>query len=149
MYTLQILEAVGRKVNLAASVDLAPIAQETEGFSGADLQALLYNAHLEAIHETLGAQSEPGKSRTRISRVEEVSDDIRLIKVFGPEEDSRTKVSSQAEKDAIQREVRTFLTFALRCRNNFRYSSAECWLGRSARWVRQKHRNPRTSRRLR
>jgi peroxin-1 len=34
------------------SVDLAHIASSTEGFSGADLQALVYNAHLESIHET-------------------------------------------------------------------------------------------------
>jgi peroxin-1 len=34
------------------SVDFAHIASSTEGFSGADLQALVYNAHLESIHET-------------------------------------------------------------------------------------------------
>lgn len=32
------------------SADLQDLATECEGFSGADLQALLYNAQLDAIH---------------------------------------------------------------------------------------------------
>ena len=34
--------------------DLLEIARRTEGHSGADLQAVVYNAHLEAIHDILG-----------------------------------------------------------------------------------------------
>lgn len=37
-------------MQLAADVDLKVYAEKTEGFSGADLQGFLYNAHLEAIH---------------------------------------------------------------------------------------------------
>lgn len=37
-------------MQLAADVDLKVYADKTEGFSGADLQGFLYNAHLEAIH---------------------------------------------------------------------------------------------------
>ena len=36
------------------SQTLAEIARITEGYSGADLQALVYNAQLEAIHDVLG-----------------------------------------------------------------------------------------------
>ena len=38
---------------LAPNVDLQHAAEATEGFSGADLQALLYNAHLEGVHESI------------------------------------------------------------------------------------------------
>ncbi|KAH7873102.1 P-loop containing nucleoside triphosphate hydrolase protein, partial [Lentinula edodes] len=48
-----ILEAVRRKVSLAPSVDLDEIEQATEGFSGADLQALIYNAHLEVVNAVI------------------------------------------------------------------------------------------------
>ena len=53
-----ILLALGRKLKLSAEVtsNLEEIAQRTEGYSGADLQALVYNAHLEAIHDVLGDQ---------------------------------------------------------------------------------------------
>lgn len=53
---LDILAAVSKKLQLSPEVDnrLLTIAQRTEGFSGADLQALMYNAHLEAIHDLLG-----------------------------------------------------------------------------------------------
>ncbi|KAI8968604.1 P-loop containing nucleoside triphosphate hydrolase protein [Mycotypha africana] len=47
---LEILQALSSKMHLAADVDLRVYAEKTEGFSGADLQGFLYNAHLEAIH---------------------------------------------------------------------------------------------------
>lgn len=40
-------------MQLASDVDLTIYAEKTEGFSGADLQGFLYNAHLEAIHGTI------------------------------------------------------------------------------------------------
>lgn len=46
-----ILGAVAKKLDLAPEVDLSDWAKRTEDYSGADLQALLYNAHLNAIHE--------------------------------------------------------------------------------------------------
>ena len=49
----QILNALTRKLDVSDEVDLQSIADQTEGFSGADLQALLYNAHLESVHEEL------------------------------------------------------------------------------------------------
>jgi peroxin-1 len=59
---IDILQAVTRKLHLAPSVlstsssgkNLREIAQRTEGYSGADLQAVVYNAQLEAIHDVLG-----------------------------------------------------------------------------------------------
>lgn len=59
---IDILRAVTLKLNLAPSVlgtgqegeNLREIARRTEGYSGADLQAVVYNAQLEAIHDALG-----------------------------------------------------------------------------------------------
>lgn len=59
---IDILKAVTRKLHLAPSLlestptgeNLREIAQRTEGYSGADLQAVVYNAQLEAIHDVLG-----------------------------------------------------------------------------------------------
>lgn len=55
---IDILRALGKKLTLSPDVlDALPeIASRTEGYSGADLQALIYNAHLEAIHDVLGDQ---------------------------------------------------------------------------------------------
>lgn len=49
----QILQATTRKVSLRDSVNLEGIARDTEGYSGADLQAIVYNAQLEAIHHSM------------------------------------------------------------------------------------------------
>jgi peroxin-1 len=58
---LDILKAVCKKLKVDADLvdgqherSLAAIARKTDGLSGADLQAILYNAHLEAIHDILG-----------------------------------------------------------------------------------------------
>lgn len=59
---IDILKAVTRKLHLAPSLldtghegeNLREIAKRTEGYSGADLQAVVYNAQLEAIHDVLG-----------------------------------------------------------------------------------------------
>ncbi|KAF2200000.1 AAA-domain-containing protein [Delitschia confertaspora ATCC 74209] len=59
---IDILKAVTKKLRLAPSVlstdpsgqNLREIARRTEGYSGADLQAIVYNAQLEAIHDALG-----------------------------------------------------------------------------------------------
>ncbi|CAM8924467.1 unnamed protein product [Rhodiola kirilowii] len=50
---LDILRVLSKKLPLAEDVDLEAIAEITEGFSGADLQALLSDAQLAAVHEIL------------------------------------------------------------------------------------------------
>ena len=64
---LDILKAMSKKVRLedelTASDDaFAELARRTEGFSGADLQALVSNAQLEAIHDVLQGQDFTPKS---------------------------------------------------------------------------------------
>ena len=58
---LDILRAVSEKLKLDEYVmkgegdqTLHEVAHRTQGYSGADLQAVIYNAHLEAIHDLLG-----------------------------------------------------------------------------------------------
>ncbi|XP_027344932.1 peroxisome biogenesis protein 1 isoform X2 [Abrus precatorius] len=50
---LEILTVLSRKLPMANDIDLATIANITEGFSGADLQALLSDAQLAAVHDVL------------------------------------------------------------------------------------------------
>ncbi|KAJ5907501.1 hypothetical protein N7495_000183 [Penicillium taxi] len=53
---IDIIRAVSDKLNMSDEVAtrLNEVADHTEGFSGADLQAVVYNAHLEAVHDALG-----------------------------------------------------------------------------------------------
>lgn len=53
-----ILTALSRKMHVADTVDLSDLASRTEGFTGADLQAVLYNAHLEAVHDLITQQEQ-------------------------------------------------------------------------------------------
>ena len=64
---LDILQAISSKLHLlpdlsnednTTSESLHEVARRTEGYSGADLQAVMYNAHLEAIHDVLGPGAE-------------------------------------------------------------------------------------------
>lgn len=52
---LDILRCISAKMDLGDDVNLDMIAKETEGFSGADMQGLGYNAYLKAVHEKLAA----------------------------------------------------------------------------------------------
>ncbi|KAJ5501272.1 ATPase AAA-type core [Penicillium expansum] len=56
---VDIIRSVSEKLKMSDEVTsrLGDIAAETEGFSGADLQAVVYNAHLEAVHDALGDRS--------------------------------------------------------------------------------------------
>ncbi|OWB67036.1 hypothetical protein B5S33_g298 [[Candida] boidinii] len=58
-----ILKVVTRTMNLDESVDLSVIAENSEGFSGADLQAVAYNAYLKAIHEKFESEELSLKSK--------------------------------------------------------------------------------------
>lgn len=48
---------INTQLPLASDVDLDAIACMTEGFSGADLQALLSDAQLEAVHDLLAGEA--------------------------------------------------------------------------------------------
>ena len=100
-----ILKAVSTKLHLTADVEsrLSSIAEKTEGFSGADLQALMYNAHLESIHDLLGdlGSSKPkvngtASRKTSRSRKGEKNDFVQFI--YGKDEDetARRSVTSTA-----------------------------------------------------
>ncbi|KAF2964778.1 hypothetical protein GQX73_g8813 [Xylaria multiplex] len=62
---IDILQALGKKVKLNEEIlssedGLTELGRRTEGFSGADLQALMSNAQLEAIHDVLNElESQP------------------------------------------------------------------------------------------
>lgn len=95
-------------MTLAGDVDLEEIAQATDGFTGADLQALVYNANLEAVHETidqkfLSTASKKGES----SGIPDESQKIQYI-TFSPE-NCEKKVLSAAEEMAVQRQVRSLV----------------------------------------
>lgn len=48
------MQSLTRNITLCQNVDLDELAQKCEYFTGADFKALLYNAQLEAIHDTYG-----------------------------------------------------------------------------------------------
>jgi len=55
---LSILNALVRKLEIDEDVDLFALAEQTPNYTGADLQALLYNAHLEAVHSIIANESQ-------------------------------------------------------------------------------------------
>ncbi|KAH9371043.1 hypothetical protein HPB48_003983 [Haemaphysalis longicornis] len=74
-----ILVALSRKVLLADDVDLESVAARTEHFSGADLQALLYTAQLEVVHEVFPEDERQGNGTSRRLDCSWSSDDAPLL----------------------------------------------------------------------
>ncbi|KAL0351545.1 UNVERIFIED_CONTAM: Peroxisome biogenesis protein 1 [Sesamum calycinum] len=60
---LDILKVLSRKLPMASDVDLERISRMTKGFSGADLQALLSDTQLEAVHELLDREDGGGTGK--------------------------------------------------------------------------------------
>ncbi|KAF8627831.1 hypothetical protein AX15_004249 [Amanita polypyramis BW_CC] len=92
-----ILKAISRKVSMSSEIDLEEIAAATEGYSGADLQALLYNAHLAVVHDSIDVESSLGQS---IRMNEEIA--IEYV-AFGP---AANTVKSKEEEMALQTRLR-------------------------------------------
>lgn len=105
---LNILQVLSTKLPLATNVNLEPIAYMTEGFSGADLQALLSDAQLAAVHEHLDSanaidpaqkpiitdallKATAGKARPSVSDAEKQ----RLYGIYSQFLDSKKSVSAQ------------------------------------------------------
>nr|GAT57894.1 likely peroxisomal biogenesis AAA ATPase pex1 [Mycena chlorophos] len=97
-----ILRAVSRKVTLAPELNLEEIAQATEGFSGADLQALIYNAHLEVVHSSLFNATPSGERNS--SQFEEAPVEFKIIG------GSSKQVTSRADDMALQRRLRQIIS---------------------------------------
>lgn len=53
----QIIHALARKVELSSNIDVDVIAREIDGFSDAELQALVYEAPLEVVHHAIFVRS--------------------------------------------------------------------------------------------
>ncbi|KAH9895808.1 AAA-domain-containing protein [Cubamyces lactineus] len=113
----EILEALGRKVAIAPSVDLVELAKETEGFSGADLQALVYNAHLEVVHDTISAHASESpssaKSNGAVSPIPNDGGDAPPVKYMAlGNHPGDGRVLSRAEESAFQRRLQRIMSGA-------------------------------------
>jgi SpoVK/Ycf46/Vps4 family AAA+-type ATPase len=115
--SIQILIAVSRKLTLAPSVDFDELAYMTEGFSGADLQALVYNAHLEVVHATIDAEkaSNDGRGDVEVGRRSVGAGQggnvpVKYV-VLGAGKDA-AKGASKADEAKVQQRVRSCALFS-------------------------------------
>lgn len=109
---IDILNAVKTAGNMVLSdqVSLQDIAEQTEGFSGADLQAVLYNAYLEAIHDIVDISDESsvnnneGKDSVDFFHIENTSSSANNAVTSGTSA-SRDRI---AEKQRVSKKVEAF-----------------------------------------
>ncbi len=104
---LDILRAVSKKLKVDAEIvesehqrSLTAVARQTEGYSGADLQAVIYNAHLEAIHDLLGPENSAaqdfGKKKSNGVVKGGRGQDFTYFRLGGEANDSATPSSAAA-----------------------------------------------------
>ncbi|KAI6138774.1 P-loop containing nucleoside triphosphate hydrolase protein [Pisolithus tinctorius] len=97
----EILEAVSRKITLHASVNLSDIAKATEGFSGADLQALVYNAHLRVVHAAIDASP----TLRRSARGTDVDAEAKRVEYVSLGGSGEQKTLSRADESQTQKRL--------------------------------------------
>lgn len=88
---LDILRRVCLNMNISPDVDLKEIARRTEGFSGADIQGLGYNAYLKAVHDKLAQQQLNSSQNTS---VDENIEFFQVRSKFGDKVSAAGKISS-------------------------------------------------------
>lgn len=87
---LDILKALSKKLTISAHVlagsdrqrSLAEVASRTAGYSGADLQAVIYNAHLEAIHDVLGDHDRTSETNRKNQKDQKISSNTSKHDIF-------------------------------------------------------------------
>ncbi|GAA6051698.1 hypothetical protein JCM3770_001233 [Rhodotorula araucariae] len=99
---LEIMRSAARKVHLSPSISLEAYAAQTQGYSGADLQALVYNAHLDAVHAGLAADADAAGEGTTAGR-DAGEDEVRYVALGGTEDDR--KVLSRAEQASVNKRL--------------------------------------------
>ncbi|WVW84469.1 hypothetical protein I302_106503 [Kwoniella bestiolae CBS 10118] len=120
----EILRSVAKKLHISEDVDWNELGTKTEGMSGADLQAVVYNAHLEVVHSALdrdmvngdipfkgkgkevenGINGDKKNYRQLVPEVEEGNAAIRSemanrMEVIGKHNNGYNRNKSDAEKD--------------------------------------------------
>ena len=90
-------------MSVSSEVDFQEIASKTDGFSGADLQALLYNAHLEVIHSAIAETS-----LVEVTGEKDEKKEQKPVKYFTFGGGSDKVVLSKAEESAMQTRVKSY-----------------------------------------
>ncbi len=109
---LDILDAVSGQLTMKAEVAnrLLTVAEKTEGFTGADLQALMYNAHLEAIHDLLGDKnSHQNKANMMNGTHQQRKGSSSSRSKTGSKQQDFSQFLYGAEEDAEARKSRSFI----------------------------------------
>lgn len=114
-----ILKAVSRSLPLDGDLRFDEVAELTEGFTGADLQALIYSAHLEVVHESIHSKTNlieeanrvhtngMGHHSHKISWTEIQPDQLGCLVTEGV-------TKSQAENEAMRKRLEQVLANATR-----------------------------------
>ena len=116
---LEILQTLAKRLTVSSealsekssSRSLSEVAKRTAGYSGADLQAVIYNAHLEAIHDILGDHEAYEQSKSKTSKQDRRRNHVAKPDIlqfrFGRDEEpngllhSASRVKQAAEYAAI------------------------------------------------
>ncbi|KAL6065431.1 Peroxisome biosynthesis protein pex1 [Balamuthia mandrillaris] len=93
---LDILKAISKSLNQAEDVRLNELAEWTEYYTGADLQALMYSAQLEAIHGVLHTSPPSSPPEVTPKKKDKGKDKVKVDEeaaVVKEEEDASKKIS--------------------------------------------------------
>lgn len=127
------MQACSRKLHLSPSISLEEFAKLTQGYSGADLQALMYNAHLDAIHTGLNAASEDAAGDSE--KKKDQNEEIKFVEIGGTGGNGKEGgVRSKAEQAVVNKRVSKLETCcAFGIRTNLSLDAARANLGEYAR----------------
>ncbi|OAJ38945.1 hypothetical protein BDEG_22835 [Batrachochytrium dendrobatidis JEL423] len=103
-----IIQTISKTLAVSSSVSISKLADQTNGFSGADIQGMMYSAHLMAIRESMGDELVGQKLENADSSVDDMDVPFALSAGKGKSDDhsSRLRLKKQlaALKASMKRE---------------------------------------------
>ncbi|MBW0464686.1 hypothetical protein O181_004401 [Austropuccinia psidii MF-1] len=111
---LEILKAVSRTLPLIHNLSFDKVARATEGFTGADLQALVYSAHLEVVNENILTNAKTiGQNDGAVTAISNLHEGLDWTEIE-PCQPEKSKfegkpMRSRAESEAIKKRLERVL----------------------------------------
>lgn len=112
---LDILQRVCLRMKLSENVNLNDIAGRTDGFSGADIQGLGYNAYLKAVHDRLANQGSEVATTSDDKKLEFFQTNSKTLQGKSPA--AKIKLLQQAVMNAKEMEASTVGATATKARD--------------------------------
>ncbi|KAK5672918.1 Peroxisome biosynthesis protein pex1 [Batrachochytrium dendrobatidis] len=102
-----IIQTISKTLAVSSSVSISKLADQTNGFSGADIQGMMYSAHLMAIRESMGDELVGQKLENADSSVDDMDVPFALSAGKGKSDDHSSRLRLKKQLAALKASMKS------------------------------------------